>query len=626
MHIQDYKPIVLDDFEGLYKRGSPDECPKDHAICCENLIFTAAREFRTRDGTGTSVATTWPVKKSCLATFNDSQVILITLDLSGNLYQGNNPTPLLSIADMIDFSFLNIFNKFYLLPITQTSAGLGLANLQVWRGPGFAMRDAAGKRPTGTITAADGAADPTGGLDPGVHKFTVAYETDTGFITPPDLTLVSYTAPGAKKVDLSNIPTGPATTVARHILVTRGNEELFFFAPGGRIADNTTTTLTLDFFDSDLVISADYLFDLLETIPGGTVYAALFKYHGRMLTNAEGDLVRVSRSGDVESMDNVNGFIQVPAERDGNKCAAFASLRDTLYLIKPVGIYSTEDNGDVPSSWHITQIDGGVGGFQNGISTITGSQSALSANEVFTIASRGGLFLFAGTTIGKPLTWKVDNIWRTFTHSAQQYIQVVHDPFKQLIIIVLPTHGSVTPNEMLVGDYSDGLSYDKIKWCLWTFPFLPTCISMMNFLDDAGFSDYDYYLRIGSSEINGLIKMTPNFLNDLDQPINSYWQNGFLWSSIGALNHIRSIRIRGRSANPNKDSTINVIFYPEDLQTNYTPPAIVMTYFPAKDYLRQTNFINEKVSVFIGTNAIDERLIVNRFEIYESVRQLARPA
>jgi hypothetical protein len=626
MHTQDYKPIVRDDFNGMYKRGSPDECPVDHAICCENIIFPAAKEFRTRDGIGSSLVTTWPIKKQFLASFNDATLVFLSLDFSGNLYQGNNPTPLLSIPDMVDFAGLNLFNKCYILPITLTSAGLGLANLQVWRGPGHAMRDAAGKRPTGTIAAADGAADPTGGLDPGVHKFTVVYETDTGFLTPPDLTVTAYTAPGAKKVDLSNVPTGPAYVVKRHILVTRGDEELFFFAPNGVINDNTTTTITLDFFDSDLVISADYLFDLLETIVGATVYGSLFKYHGRLLTNAEGNLVRVSRPGDAESMNNVDGFIQLPSEEDGNKCASYASLRDTLYLIKVIGIFSTEDNGDVPSSWHLTQVDGGVGSFQSGISTITGSQPSLSSNETFTIASRGGLYLFTGTVSVRPLTWKVDNVWKRYTHNSQQNIQVALDPFKQLIYILLPTNGSTAPNELLVGDYSDGLDYKSIKWCLYTFPFLPSSISLMAFMDDDGASDWDYYLRLGTSEANGLYKMTPNFLNDLSSPINSYWQNGFVWASIGAMNSVRALRLRVRSANTLVNSNINLLLYPQDLQTAYTAVPINVTYFPGMDYLRQVNFVNEKISVYIGTNALNERLIVNRFELFTTVRQLARPA
>jgi hypothetical protein len=528
---------------------------------------------------------------------------------------------------MVDFAAINLFNKLYVLPITLTSASLGLANLKVWRGPGHTMRDAAGNRPSGTVSAADGAADPTGGLDPGIHKITVSFETDTGFITPPDLTITSYTAPGAVKLNLTGIPTGPAETVARIILVTRGNEELFFFAPGGRIADNTTTTLTLNFFDSDLVISADYLFDLLEKIPGGTVYAALFKYHGRLLTNAEGNLVRVSRSGDVESMNNVDGFIQLPDENDGNKCAAFCTLRDTLYLIKVVGIFSTEDNGDVPSSWHTVQVDGGVGSFQNGISTITGSQPSLSSEEIFTLASRGGLYIFTGTIQGpRPLTWKVDNIWRTYTHNAQQNIQVVHDPFKQLIIITLPVSGSTAPNQMLVGDYSDGLSWDRIKWCLWTFPFLPSSISMMSFLDDDGFGDFDYYLRIGTSEQNGLSKMTPNFLNDYSSPILSYGQCGFTWVASGALSAIRAGNFRARSMNPLVDSNLIIQLFPEDLQSAVVPPPILITYFPGRDYLRQTNFVNEKVSLYFGTNALNERFNMFRCELFTTVRQVARPA
>src|SRR5437899_6782823 len=526
MKLDDYETLRIDQFKGMYKRGLADECPKDHAICAENVIFTKKGEVSTRPGSAVSYAMNHSVKRIFLASFDDNRLVLLTLDNNGNLYQDNNPTPLFSNAIMGDFAAYNLFNKCFILPICKSFPPI---NLKVWDGI-HSVRDAAGLAPTSSFTAADGPADLTGGLDPGVHKFAVSFITNTGFTTQPGpkiagvFTAVTYTAPGAKKVTLTGIPTGGSQVVGRQILVTRGNEDLFFYAPGGTINNNTTTTIDLDFFDSDLDISADELFDRLETIPGAVLAGALNSYHGRLVSTAQGDLVRVSLPGDPEAMDNVNGFIQVPDARDGNVTRAICEVSDVLYLLKFVGIFSTQDNGDVPSSWPLVLLDGGAGSYQFGISSITGSQPSLTANQIFTIADRDGLFLFNGVVIRPQLTWKIDDLWRTLTHGAEYNITTVIDPYNELIYCILPTNGFVSPNLLLVGDYSEGLNWKDIKWAVYFFPWHVNSIAMMNFQDQDGLSDYDYCLRMGTNDNNNLYKHHIGYTDDAGTAILSFYQ------------------------------------------------------------------------------------------------------
>src|SRR5206468_10780913 len=144
--------------------------------------------------------------------------------------------------------------------------GLVNQNLKVYFPDTDELRNAAGLSPAAasSIIAADGIA---GIVNAGVYKIAVAYITTSGFITPPGpkiagiFTPVIYTAPGSKKINLSNIPIGPSGTSSRQILITKAGLAEYFFLPsvfGGFINNNAATTTTLDFDDTtDLVDSGD---------------------------------------------------------------------------------------------------------------------------------------------------------------------------------------------------------------------------------------------------------------------------------------------------------------------------------------------------------------------------------
>jgi len=591
MYIDELQKTTIDTFRGMYKRGMADSCPIDHAICAENIQFNKG-QLAQRNGTKISLQTSWPIKRMFLATFNDANIIPITVDYNGNIYQGTNSIPIFS-SSAIDYQFLNLFNKLYILPL---SPSYPPPNLQVWDGIN-PVRPACGVSPASSFIASNGSGDATGGLDIGVHQFAVSFVTNTGFITPPGpiiggtFTPVNYTALGQTQVILTDIPLGPTGTVARWILVTRANETLFFFAPNGYIADNISTSVTLDFFDSSLSVNADYLFNLLPSLLGGNSYGALQKYHGRLIA-VTGDLVRVSRSGDPESFDNTVGYIQIPAERDGNITRSCGILNDVLYLSKAVGIFAVQDNGSDPSTWPIMVIDSSVGSYQDALGSITGSQSPLPVMNGLLLGSREGLFLFNGSVVRPQLSWKIDDIWGTITHGSEGLITVTIDVFNEIIYVLLPTNGSTTPNLLLSGDYSEGLDAENIKWAQHFFPWSPSFISMMNFQDVDGASDYDYYLRLGTT--SGIYKLEPSQSTDSGQNIEGYWTSALLGG--GVISVFRLLRFRGRGID-----SLFINLFPEDMQGAVTPPSIVLSSLPGQDFDRQINFMGEKMSVKFGS-------------------------
>jgi hypothetical protein len=118
-----------------------------------------------------------------------------------------------------------------------------------------------------------GTANPLGNIAPGTHQVSVIFKTRQGYLTAPapipsgPASLGSWTAAGSRKVTLTNIPTGPSNVVARIVCFTGAGGASFFYVPATMvIADNTTTSLTVDFSDTILLAGAnvDYLFKLVE--------------------------------------------------------------------------------------------------------------------------------------------------------------------------------------------------------------------------------------------------------------------------------------------------------------------------------------------------------------------------
>lgn len=629
MYLDEYTKITIENFKGLYKRGMSDQCPPDHAICCQNCNFTNPGEFSKRGGVTPSLNLNHIVVKQYLATFENPGFgsAMITLDDAGNLYQNENTTPIYTLAGMYDFHLLNIFNRVYILPITDLNPS---PNLLVWDAI-HAVREAGGLAPTSTFTAADGAADPTGGLDPGVHLFAVCYVTNTGFTTPPGpkimgvFTPVSYTAPGATDCDLSSVPTGPSEVVQRIILATKANELEYFFVPNGVINDNTTTTITLNFFDTNLVVSADYLFDILERIPCqdpvGTGAGMLAQYHARQVI-AAGRIIRLSRPQEPEAFDNVNGYINVPANTADNVAIGVFVLRDILYITQLIGILATQDNLDDPGTWDVIKIDGAITAYKDAISTVASNVPALGISEVVLLGHREGIFVFNGTVQRPEITWKIKNVWDTLTRHWERNIMISVDVFAKLIYVIFPSNNSTIPNVMVMADYSEGIDRENIKWTYHFFPFVPLSIGMAEFADTDGLMDVQYYLRIGAQGDNTLYKLKKDLLNDDGEAIDTRYCCYLSTVQQGAINIFRALRFRARGAG-DLDIRINSEDFSMALQQ--TPALFTIPLNPALDYTRQINFMNEKMSVQVSNDGIDEQMQVDRIDIWAKNIYQTRP-
>jgi hypothetical protein len=119
----------------------------------------------------------------------------------------------------------------------------------------------------GTVSGGSATLQPQ--ASPGVHQVSVIFETRQGYLTIPSPP-VNWTTGGGRRATITNIPVGPSNVVARILAFTGANGANFFYVPGNvpqatamRIADNTTTSWTVDFSDAALLAgtNADTLFD-----------------------------------------------------------------------------------------------------------------------------------------------------------------------------------------------------------------------------------------------------------------------------------------------------------------------------------------------------------------------------
>ena len=479
--LRDHHPIVIEDFNGLFDRGTKDSVPLDHFTDCENIDFTHLG-FKVRPGQDTYFGIANPVRIYNYV-MPDGDTLLI-LDNVGNIYHVipgvSTFGPILSIPSMLDFKFINYAGRAYITPFQIEVSILGQNSpralqfnslvggyLYVYLGDGTPARKAAGAPPTaGSLTLANGAA---GNVEAGVHIIGVLYETDTGFLTKPTR-LTEITATGTQQIDVSAIPVSPDSfVVARRLVATvaidpllfTGNLEGYqlFFIPDGRIPDNTTTTLSVNFYDADLFSDASHLLDIMEEIPS-TV--GLTTYHNRLVAYSTYDdisIALVSYVGEPEAIDAVTGLVIIPL--DGDPIINGQEFRDVLYLFKKTRTYAVTDNADVPSTWPVVVIDQGIGASVHGIASVLDSGGVNI--DFLLIVDWSGLMLFNGAYARPELSWKIEDRWTALDRNDFGNIQILNDSLNQKIYI------SLGNTMMLYANYSNGLNAKDIRWSPWLF-------------------------------------------------------------------------------------------------------------------------------------------------------------
>ena len=616
--LEDIK-VIIDKFGGMYSRGMNDTVPLDHMYPCQNATFNR-NEIRGRDGVTRSYNFNFRPRKIFSGVIN-TDYFFLSLDDINQLHRDDGASILDGSPDMSDFSALNLFNRVYISPNRGTWADEIYQFLYVYTGTGSA-RLAGGVKPSSGVTAADGAA---GVVSKGTHQLAVCFVTDTGFITPPNATLTAYVAPGLKKISLTNIPLGPAECVGRRILSTKAGEEELFFVPGGGIInDNTATTATLDYADTDLVSSADYLLDIYERIPAGT---QLVFYKGRLCVVGASYLVRISNVQDPETFSTVDGFLAIPSEDYvQNHPVAGWVLRDTLYISKFPGVFGVQDDGSLfPNEWPVTSIDESIGCYPNGIGSYTAQYGGRSTADHNIILTQQGIALFNGVFLRPMMSWKVEDFWNSVVQGQINHplgvnldfhkFTVAHDVVLKKIYIncaTAPTDQQGIGQDWFVlhGDYSEGWDPINVKWSLWTFPFRPAAAVMaLHPIDNK------YTLRIASYLDNKLWSLDADETTDDGTNITSILETGLVDREVGVLTFFMGVQLRAKGA------TSLAVVLTDDI-TTFTGVNVVINSTYSRDYLRLTNYTSEKAKLRLTGGSV---FSINRIEVKCRPMFLQRP-
>jgi hypothetical protein len=351
--------------------------------------------------------------------------------------------------------------------------------LYVYNGDGTNARKAGGAVPGGSITIANGIAGHT---DAGTHVFGVVGETDSGYLSAPTA-LNNFVTGASLSVSFSTVPTFVgAQWVRRHIVASKAIPTFngdntgytLYFIPGATINDNVTTTLSnISFYDADLLEDASHLLDNFSDIPAGSCLAI---YHNRLCLAGQfvdPHLIRVSAAGEPEAINQINGFLTMPA--DGNPINAIAELRDVIYGFKRSKTASWVDNDGVPTSWPFVAVDDALGTSVHGIATHLDSGSSVA--DFLYVATYRGLCLFNGRYVAPELSWKIQDDWINFDRNEFRKIQIVDNPIEQAIFMVTPERN------ILKGYYGNGLTPKDIQWWPWSFDFKVNTIGIININD-----------------------------------------------------------------------------------------------------------------------------------------------
>jgi hypothetical protein len=606
--IAEHMAIGSNQFKGIFDRGVDQSVPADHFVNAQNVMFDF-NAVLSRDG----IVVDLPMVKTILRMRSYEKTGEATryliLDDLGNLYDSTSPgSPILTVNGMTDFALQVMFDRAYISP-HNGNTGLPGEFLYVYDGTGVA-RLAGGAAPTGTLVCSTSAAD--GNVELGVHLFAVAFETPSGFITKRGAA-TSYTAPGGKSVVVSSIPIGPSGTIARWIVATKvilvygGDQQAYeyFFVPGGRISDNTTTSITLSFFDADLSASADFLYDQLDKIPAG-VYLGIFK--GALVVCAENvnqARARVSQFNQPESFDAVNGYLEVYPKDNGGPIRNCIEFRSQLIFHKSYRSYITADNNSTPDTWNVGPLDKSVGSECNGLCRILDVDG--TSDDHFFVASRQGLMVFTGT-YGETLTWKIDDIWMRINKLYFNKVLVAYNPILGRLYIAAPLDNAVECSHILHADLNEGMTAESAKWSVWK---MKAGIKLSGCLVDVQFVNKVATLKF--SGYNGNIYRLQEGIKDDDGvAIESFIRFSFVTPDPrGGICLFSGIRLLIRG-----EGDLQLRLYSIDDAYVLDTPSIALAVSPGIQKTREFLFENERASAQIKVEQFGEWFSLRDYRIF----------
>lgn len=501
---------------------------------------------------------------------------------------------------------------------------------------------------------------PPGKVERGYHIIAFSYETNSGFITPPgpasgsgstiNVNYLVFLVTRARKVlQITGLPGTdiiPAGVKKIHILASKSivkarysgnpNDYELFYVPktsGGEVALGTTTA-TINFFDADLVDSADSLKDNLARLPAGV--AMLATSTGRLLVtgvnstssvvpsdpndpaNKPGNntVIWASSGGEPEAISATDGFVIIKPGGEGIR--NLAEYRGLIYAFKPARTYATQDSGDLPSTWQVDSIDNSAGAECHSVSIALGSDA--SSNDQIIVGARSGLELFTGSYAERNLSWKIKEIWDSIDDPTFQDTEIAVDPTNNIIYVTCRISPLATyPDTILVGDYNEGLDWQNIKWSRWNLR--QGAASAISFFTHITTNGVELVIGCELGDVIRYIYGSADIADDgveIDNLIELYRMRN---DDAGGVSQVVGYRARVLG-----NGTLNTTFYGPEDATSITPTTVALTTGVTNNIWVPTNLVADSYALKMVLTGTNRALLISYIWIYGTALWASRPA
>jgi hypothetical protein len=205
-------------------------------------------------------------------------------------------------------------------------------------------------RPTvGTMAGAPGIA----GTPSGTYELRVAYyNSATGHYSSASDTATATVTVTSEKIDVSNVPVSADAQVTHRYIGIRNTATMSIFYSAGNIANNTGTTITLNFADADLITEFP---DTTENEPPVTSIRYLAWYKSRMF--AASDTMLYYSNLEFPEAFNPDNYEPINPN-DGQRITGILPAFECLLIFKTRSIYGLFGE---PGSWELRNIVPDIG-------------------------------------------------------------------------------------------------------------------------------------------------------------------------------------------------------------------------------------------------------------------------
>ena len=381
-----------------------------------------------------------------------------------------------------------------------SDSGGGGADAYVWDGnntSGVANVEKLFARPP-VFTISHAAAAPNPGEVPmtaGTHNVAAVFLTKNGHLLRPgpvdsggNVIPYTFTADGVSLYTFTLTPTGNWPNWLQSVemvLTPKINLQKFYFVPDNFAAVGTVPTpnlalpITLRVGIDDTTLqtgnSARDLGDLQQILQQDAGGGAPFQPHA--IAPGTNRMAYLAHTADLYLNIRTKVFVSAPDdyqyltldqhafEAPGSvPLIALGWIGSTLYVFGENWTYARTDTGLLPVEWPpVETIDG-----QRGIGTGK-PMGVLSgpARRYILVGHTSGLYRLAGAAYDeKPLSWfQGAGDWARINWAAAAWTFQIHEytPLR-LIVVMAPLDGAAAPTHLLVWDYTNGMSWDRVKY------------------------------------------------------------------------------------------------------------------------------------------------------------------